>query len=429
MRGRLRGALATALVAILAVAVSVVGTSWWDRVNADTFVAYFANTNGLYTGDEVRILGVAVGTVDKIEPQPESIKVTFSVDAQYPVPADVRAAVLSPSLVSARAIQLVPAYDGGPKLAGGGIIPLERTAVPVEWDDFRTQLQKLTESLQPTVPGGPNAVGEFINSAADNLRGQGDTARDTVVKLSQAMSVLGDHSTDTFSTIRNLQLLVSALNSSSDLLAAFNRNMADVTTVLSNTPNEVADATKGLDAAVTDLRGFIAENRESLGTTFDRFDSITTALNDRRGDVKQILHIAPTVFQNFMNIYQPAQAAVTGIMALGNFSNTVEFICGAVQAASKLNYEQSAKLCVQYLAPIVKNRQYNFLPIGGNPFVGATARPNEITYSENHLRPDAVPPPAPAPVDPVEFLAAEGPAVPTDPATGLPGLMVPGGTP
>jgi phospholipid/cholesterol/gamma-HCH transport system substrate-binding protein len=425
----LRGALAAALVAILAVAVSVVGTSWWDRVNADTFVAYFANANGLYTGDEVRILGVAVGTIDEIEPQPQSIKVTFSVDAQYPIPADVRAAVLSPSLVSARAIQLVPAYDGGPKLAAGGTIPLERTAVPVEWDDFRTQLQKLTESLQPTTPGGPNAVGEFINSAADNLRGQGDTARDTVVKLSQAMSVLGDHSTDIFSTIRNLQLLVSALTSSSDLLAAFNHNMADVTTVLSNTPNEIADATAGLDGAVTDLRGFIAENREALGTTFDRFDSITTALNDRRGDVKQILHIAPSVFQNFLNIYQPAQAAVTGIMALGNFANTVEFICGAVQAASKLNYEQSAKLCVQYLAPIVKNRQYNFLPIGGNPFVGATARPNEITYSEDHLRPGAVPPPPPAPIDPVELLAAEGPAVPTDPATGLPGLMVPGGTP
>jgi phospholipid/cholesterol/gamma-HCH transport system substrate-binding protein len=429
MSGRLRIALATALVAILAVAVSVVGTSWWDRVNADTFVAYFANANGLYTGDEVRILGVAVGTIDEIEPQPQSIKVTFSVEAQYPIPADVRAAVLSPSLVSARAIQLVPAYDGGPKLAAGGTIPLERTAVPVEWDDFRTQLQKLTESLQPTTPGGPNAVGEFINSAADNLRGQGDTARDTVVKLSQAMSVLGDHSTDIFSTIRNLQLLVSALTSSSDLLAAFNHNMADVTTVLSNTPNEIADATAGLDGAVTDLRGFIAENREALGTTFDRFDSITTALNDRRGDVKQILHIAPSVFQNFLNIYQPAQAAVTGIMALGNFANTVEFICGAVQAASKLNYEQSAKLCVQYLAPIVKNRQYNFLPIGGNPFVGATARPNEITYSEDHLRPGAVPPPPPAPIDPVELLAAEGPAVPTDPATGLPGLMVPGGTP
>ncbi len=428
MTAKLRIALAAALSVLLVAGISIVGTSWWDRVVTTTYVGYFANTNGLYVGDEVRILGVAVGAIEAIEPQPQNIKVTFSVDARYPVPADVRAAVLSPSLVSARAIQLVPAYEGGPKLAAGAAIPQERTAVPVEWDDFRAQLQKLTESLQPTTPGGPNAVGEFINSAAENLRGQGGTARDTVLELSQAMSVLGDHSTDIFSTVRNLQMLVSALSASSDLMARFNVNLADVSTVLSNTPDEIADATSGLDAAVTDLRGFIADNRESLGTTVDRFTAVTTALNDRRGDVKQVLHVAPTVFQNFMNIYQPAQSAVTGIMALGNFANTIGFICGAVQAASRLNSEQSAKLCTQYLAPIVKNRQYNFLPIGGNPFVGATARPNEITYSENHLRPDFVPA-APPPPDPIGMLAAEGPAVPTDPAAGLPGLMVPGGTP
>ena len=70
-----------------------------------------------------------------------------------------------------------------------------------------------------------------------------------------------------------------------------------------------------------------------------------------------------------------------------------------------------AKLCVQYLAPIIKNRQYNFPPLGVNPFVGASARPNELTYSENRLRPDL----------PL--------SVSTDPAAGLPGLMVPGGTP
>ena len=395
---RLRILTAAGLVVLLATALTVVATPWWKGIARNTFVAYFANTNGLYTGDEVRILGVAVGTVDAIEPLPDTAKVTFSVDAEYPVPADARAAILSPSLVSARAIQLVPAYSGGPQLQPGSAIPQERTAVPVEWDDFRQQLEKLTESLQPTAPGGPSPVGEFINSAAANLRGQGDTARDTVIKLSQAISALGDHSTDIFSTVRNLQLLVSALSSSSDLLAAFNTNLADITTVLANTPNEFADATGSLDGAVNDLRGFLDDNREGVGVTFDRLNTITTALNDSRADVKQVLHIAPTVFQNFMNIYQPAQSSVTGILAPVNFASTVQFICSAVQAASRKNWEQSSKLCVQYLSPIIKNRQYNFPPLGVNPFVGATARPNEITYSENWLRPDFPPPPIPQPL-------------------------------
>ncbi|MDT5084522.1 MAG: phospholipid/cholesterol/gamma-HCH transport system substrate-binding protein, partial [Mycobacterium sp.] len=33
-------------------------------------VAYFDNSNGIFVGDEVRIVGVPVGTIDKIEPQP-----------------------------------------------------------------------------------------------------------------------------------------------------------------------------------------------------------------------------------------------------------------------------------------------------------------------------------------------------------------------
>ncbi len=91
--------------------------------------------------------------VDKIEPQPTSSKVTFSVDKEYSVPAEARAAILSPSLVTSRAIQLVPAYSSGPKLGPGASIPLNRTAVPVEWDDFRKQLEKLTDALQPTDSG------------------------------------------------------------------------------------------------------------------------------------------------------------------------------------------------------------------------------------------------------------------------------------
>jgi phospholipid/cholesterol/gamma-HCH transport system substrate-binding protein len=135
-------------------------------------------------------------------------------------------------------------------------------------------------------------------------------------------------------------------------------------------------------------------------------------------------------------------------LALNNFADPVQFLCGAIQAASRMGAEQSAKLCAQYLAPIIKNRQYNFLPFGLNPFVGATARPNEITYSEDWLRPDYVPPAGPgappqaapgAPPLPAELGAGSPPdapppvtplppaPVPTDPTNGLSGLMVPPG--
>src|SRR5690606_28113705 len=102
-------------------------------------------------------------------------------------------------------------------------------------------------------------------------------------------------------------------------------------------------------------------------------------------------------------------------LTMQNFANPISFLCGAIQAASRLNSEHSAKLCVQYLAPILKNRQWNFPPLGANYIVGATARPNEITYSEDWLRPDyrPVPPGQTAPAEPAAQPEPGAPPAPT----------------
>jgi len=207
---------------------------------------------------------------------------------------------------------------------------------------------------------------------------------------------------------------------------------------LANDPNEVGNVVRDLDEVADDVRNFVADNRETLGNTSDKLASVTQAVNESLDDVKQVLHVAPTAFQNFLNIYQPAQGALTGSLAVNQFANPIQFLCSAIEAASRRGGKDSAKLCVQYLAPILKNRQYNFPPLGENLFVGTTARPNEITYSEDWLRPDYVPPgsvasapanpPPPANSPPDAPAAAVSQPVPTNPADGLRGMMVsPGG--
>jgi phospholipid/cholesterol/gamma-HCH transport system substrate-binding protein len=444
--------LAAALVVILVAGITVLlgRTSGQGQTRV---TGYFANSNGIFPGDAVWILGVQVGSIDSIEPQPERAKITFHFDDRYKVPANAIAAILSPSVVPVRALQLTPAYTGGPVMKNGALIPQERTAVPVEFDDLRQQLERLTKTLQPTEPGGVSTLGAFVNTAANNLRGEGANIRDTIIKLSQAFSALGDNSTDLFSTIKNLSILVSALSSSKDLLQQLNQNLASVTELLSNRPNEVGGAVADIYAAVGDVKSFVADNRETIGTTSDKLAALSQTLVESIGDIKQLLHVAPTGIANFENIYQPAQAAFTGALGINQFANPIQFLCSAVQAASRLGAEQSAKLCVQYLAPIIKNRQYNFPPLGQNLFVGASARPNEVTYSEDWLRPDYIPPPAsppgspppasgplpPAgapftkfgePADPYHgdppFVPARPPdPIPTDPTGGLQGMMTP----
>ena len=453
-----RGGVAVLLVVVLVAGLVMVfrSATGTGRVNV---VAYFSNSNGVFVGDEVRILGVPVGKIARIEPQADRVKVDFWYDNQYQVPLDAKAVIIAPSLVSVRAIQLTPAYTSGPVMENGALIDRDRTAVPVEFDDFRVQLERLSETLQPTQPGGTSSLGNLVNTAADNLRGEGANIRDTLTKLSAAFSALGDNSQNLFGTIKNLSILVSALQSSQDLLVNVNRNLAATTSLVADQPDELGAAVADINAVVGDVQAFVADNRESLGTASEKVGSVSTALVQSLDDIKQALHVFPNSFQNFLNIYQPAQGAFTGALAVNNFSNPIQFLCGAIQAASRMGAEQSAKLCVQYLAPIIKNRQMNFFPAGMNPFVGPVARPNEVTYSEDRLRPDYIPPnggspaqTAPGPLPPANLPFTEfgepadpnhgdppfvparvpdpippEPAQALDPGAGLPGLMVPNG--
>lgn len=428
-----RVVLATVLILVLVAGFSTAHTVS-GHSGRTVVVGYFDNSTGLFVGDDVRIRGVDVGKIDKIEPEAQRTKITFWFDNDHRVPADVKAVILSPQLVTGRAIQLTPPYEGGPTLDGGAVIPQDRTAVPMEWDDVRAQLEKLTGMLQPTEPGGASTLGALVNTAADNLRGQGSSIREAVIELSQTLSALGDHSKDIFGTIKNLSTLVTALHGSGDLLGQLNVNLAEVTGLLADDPNEVGQAVQDLNSVVGDVQSFVAENREPIGIASDKLASISAAVTASLDDLEQVLHVLPTAAVNFNNIYEPSNGSLTGALSINNFANPVSFLCGAIQAASRLGAEQASKLCVQYLAPIVKNRQYNFPPLGENLFVGAQARPNEVTYSEDWMRPDFVPPEmnstppvpsAPLPAETPTAAEASAPTVSTDPTAGLPGMMTP----
>jgi phospholipid/cholesterol/gamma-HCH transport system substrate-binding protein len=451
-RSRFRTILAASLVTLLVMG-SWIAQHTAQKADRVYVTALFDSVVGLYAGDQVRILGVPVGAIDSVTADLSGVRVRFWFDRQYKVPADVTAAILSPALVSARVIQLTPAYTAGPTMDDSAVIPNNRTVAPIEWDDLRNQLAKLTTALQPDQPGGVAPAGAAINTLADNLRGQGADIRESIVQMAQAFSALGDNSANIFSTVHNLSLLVSALQSSSGVLSQLNRNFSAVTGLLAEQPHQIGGALDNLNVALADVNGFVRDNRDNLGVSTDKLATVTQSVMSSMMDIKQVLHVAPTALVDFTNVYYPATASLTGMAAFPIFANPLQFICSAVEAASRLNHEQSAKLCMQYMAPILKNRQYNFLPFGsaigtlGAPFpvIGAKARPNEVTYSEDWMRPDYRPenPGAAAPQPPLaagqqspsepgpQPLPAEAPLPPprvsTDPSTGLQGLMTPPG--
>ena len=64
------------------------------------------------------------------------------------------------------------------------MIPLDRTAIPVEWDEVKEQLMRLATELGPDKGMSTGSVGRFIDSAANALDGNGAKLRQTLAQLS-----------------------------------------------------------------------------------------------------------------------------------------------------------------------------------------------------------------------------------------------------
>ena len=129
-RKRRGGKIFTALLVIAA----IVAGCWYVFGRGDnnrTVHADFAFVNGLYQGSTVTVLGVPVGTIDKVEARGDHVRLTLRVREDVKLPAKVQAYVLNPSVISDRHLELGPAYTEGDTFKDGGVIPTERTHSPI----------------------------------------------------------------------------------------------------------------------------------------------------------------------------------------------------------------------------------------------------------------------------------------------------------
>ncbi|MFJ2834344.1 MCE family protein [Nocardia sp. NPDC087230] len=323
------------MVAVIALAATVtMAAAIVDRAGTDHVTVYFRDTTGLYAGDRVMILGVEVGTVKEIRPEGGKVRVELSYDNRHPVPADARAAIVAPTLVTGRYIQLAPAYTGGPKLADGATIGLDRTAVPVSFDEVKQQIIRLTQDVGATPGNTEGALNQFVSQTARTLNGNGSSLHASLVHLSEAMKTLGEGGGDLFATVRNLQELTTALATNDQEIVAFSSELANLSAFLNNNRTELDALLTSMQATFDQVTGFVEQHREGLRTDVDKLNTITGLLVDRVDTLMAILHSAPTTLSNFYNIYDPQSNSLTGAVAVPNLPDPKSLICALLTTAN-----------------------------------------------------------------------------------------------
>ncbi|QYB06686.1 MCE family protein [Rhodococcus sp. USK10] len=322
-------ALPARLLAVV-IAVALVGlltAAWIENHSVNHVTAYFRNTTGMYVGDRVMILGVEVGRITTIEPDGERVRVEFDYDNEYDVPADAKAAVVAPTLVTGRYIQLAPAYSGGPTLSDGDEIPLDRTAVPVEFDEIKKQVVKLSEDAGRTPEHPDGSLNRFVSSTAHTLDGTGTALHDSLTHLSDAATTLNASGEDLFGTVENLQKFTTALAASDQQIRAFSGELANVSGLLNANRTELDALLSSMLTTFQEVTKFVEDNRGALVENTGQLETITRLLVDRQDTLMSILHAGPTALSDFYNIYDADANSLTGALAVPEMPDPRSLIC------------------------------------------------------------------------------------------------------
>lgn len=317
--------VATACVLGLVVAGAVV---WLANGQPKTVTAYFENGVALFEGNHVVVLGVPVGSVASVQPQGTVVRAELEIDSDVRLPADVQAAIVSPSLVTGRNVQLAPAYTGGPELPDDAVIGRERTQVPLEVDDLSRTATELATMLGPNGVNSDGTLSDLLDVGAANLEGNGQALNDALSDYGQLAGTLANSREELFGTVTELQSFVSTISANDDQVRRLNTQLAEVSGFLAGERDDLGAALHELSIALGDVSRFVQDNREAIRSNVTRLTEVTEVLVRQRDALAEISDVAPTGLGNLMNTYDAASGTLGVRMNVNELSSPpILFVC------------------------------------------------------------------------------------------------------
>jgi phospholipid/cholesterol/gamma-HCH transport system substrate-binding protein len=317
-RTRLRALAVGVVLALLVTTVWPLATRPGER----TLTAYFTAAVGIYPNSDVRVLGVAIGSVSEVEPDGTDVKVTMTLKPDVQLPAGAGAVVITPSLVADRYVQITPVYQGGPELADGASIPRERTATPVEVDDLLHSLNQLMSALGPQGANKDGAVSEVLTKSAEYLNGNGQTIGEAIKNLGEFARTASDSKDDLFNSVDNISKFTAMLAADDGQVKQAISQIASISEVLADQRDQFSGALTELTQALSVVQGFIKDNRGKVQSDVDKLADVTKVLVNQKDSLAEALDAAPNALTNLLGAYNQATGTIDGRGNLLEFPET-----------------------------------------------------------------------------------------------------------
>lgn len=408
------GVATTGVVAIAALNYKVLPI--FDH--ATSYSAYFADASGLISGSPVQISGSQVGEVKSITLNGPRVLVSFNVDRDIALGDRTEAAIKTKSLLGSKLLEVSP--RGEHPLAEP--IPVDRTTSAYQLpdalgdlteaisglntDQLSASLQTLSTTFKDTPPELKAAL-DGITRFSDSLNKRDAELRSLIGNANKATGVLAERSEQLVGLLRDSNALLAQLQTQSHGLDEVSHSISSVT---------------------QQLKGFIAENNQTLKPALDKLNGVLALVNNRKERVQESI--------KKLNAYAMSlgESVSSGPFFKAYLVNLLpgQFVQPFVDAAfSDLGLDPNVLLPSQRADPQVGQPGTPPLPVpyprtgqGGEPRLtlpdAITGKPGDPRYPYREppaAPPPGGPPPGPPPVAPV-FEPAPAPPLTSYPAPG-----------
>ena len=307
------------------------------------FKAVFPSANSIRLNSPVRIAGVNVGVVKKVEGQPGTDNAVITMEmkeAGLPIHKDAELKIQPRIFLEGNFfVNLQPGTPSAPTISDGDTIPVDQTAIPVQFDQLLTTLQQDTRrGLQTTLEEFGAALNDkptAAENAAEPIYLQNKTAaqalnsaivhgvpalRDSAIvdtalqglelgDLTGLVRGLGSIGTKLAPRERQLGELVENFNTTMAALASEQAPLRQSVALLGPTVKNTYASLGSLDAALPSVRAFTLNLIPGIEETQPTIDAVTPWIAPTRKLVSQ------EQLGGLLDNLQPATASLAKLTA------------------------------------------------------------------------------------------------------------------
>ncbi|MBA2323499.1 MAG: MCE family protein [Pseudonocardiales bacterium] len=247
------------VVAVLGTCVAVYNKAFTDRVPVTVHIA--SVDNSFLPNAEVRVRGVAVGTVADAESRGDTAVLHLELDPARVahIPRNVRAMILPKSLFGESFLALeTPDAPSPERLTAGDDIPRDRSGKAVQVEQLFTNLLPLLQAVKPA------DLANTLGALSQALSGRGAELGDTVAQLHQFLSRFNSGLPDLTADIQALPPLTDTQSQAAPNLIEGLRNLNTTSNTLVQRRDDLNDLFGTVTDASDDLRDFLDKNGSNI---------------------------------------------------------------------------------------------------------------------------------------------------------------------